>query len=131
MSFNLCFPVRPGLSWRRCISHAIIEFDLNGQILDANENFGRMVGYTQNELVGRHHRMLVEPVVVKSEAYRLFWERLAKVQFDKGQYKQIGKGGKEIWIEASYNPVFRRDGHLRSSSLQLISRARRCEQPKT
>ena len=88
-------------------SHAMIEFDLTGKILTANENFCRALGYEQSELVGRHHSMLVEPAYASSQQYRDFWAKLARGEFDRSQYKRIGKGGKEVWIEASYNPVLK------------------------
>ena len=89
-------------------SQAIIEFDLSGKILTANENFCRALGYDLSEIVGRHHSMFVEPSVVSSQDYKAFWSKLAAGQFDQRQYKRIGKGGREVWIEASYNPVSRR-----------------------
>ncbi|QKX00076.1 MULTISPECIES: PAS domain-containing methyl-accepting chemotaxis protein [unclassified Agrobacterium] len=89
-------------------SQAIIEFDLSGKILTANESFCRALGYELAEIVGRHHSLFVEPSVVSSPEYKAFWSKLASGQFDQRQYKRIGKGGREVWIEASYNPVFRR-----------------------
>ncbi|OAE45818.1 methyl-accepting chemotaxis protein [Agrobacterium tumefaciens] len=88
-------------------SQAIIEFDLNGNILKANENFCKAVGYTESEIVGRHHRMFVSPDEVTSPEYRHFWEKLSRGEHDKGQYCRRTKNGDELWIEASYNPVFR------------------------
>jgi methyl-accepting chemotaxis protein len=88
-------------------SQAIIEFDLQGKILTANENFCKTLGYDLPEIVGQHHRMFVDPADAASADYREFWARLARGDFDSRQYKRIGKGGREIWIEASYNPVFR------------------------
>ncbi|MBD9623641.1 PAS domain-containing methyl-accepting chemotaxis protein [Ensifer sp. ENS06] len=88
-------------------SQAIIEFDLSGTILTANENFCRAMGYDLHEIVGRHHRMFVQPEEAASAAYTDFWARLARGEYDSQQYRRIGKGGREIWIEASYNPVFR------------------------
>jgi methyl-accepting chemotaxis protein len=87
-------------------SQAIIEFDLTGTILKANANFCAALGYDASEIIGQHHRMFVDPAEVASPDYREFWARLARGEFDRRQYKRIGKGGKEIWIEASYNPVF-------------------------
>lgn len=87
-------------------SQAIIEFDLNGTILTANTNFARL-GY-ELEIVGRHHRMLVDSVEASLPEYRTFWDRLAQGHFDRKQYRRIAKGGRDVWIEASYNPVFRR-----------------------
>ncbi|MBB4273620.1 methyl-accepting chemotaxis protein [Rhizobium mongolense] len=88
-------------------SQATIEFDLTGKILKANANFCAALGYELSEIVGQHHRMFVEPAEASSNDYREFWARLSRGEFDQRQYKRIGKGGKEIWIEASYNPVIR------------------------
>lgn len=88
-------------------SQAIIEFDLTGRILDANANFCAVLGYELGEIVGQHHRLFVDPVEAASADYSAFWAKLARGEFDRRQYKRFGKGGKEIWIEASYNPVFR------------------------
>nr|WP_172690786.1 PAS domain-containing methyl-accepting chemotaxis protein [Agrobacterium radiobacter]ASK47851.1 chemotaxis protein [Agrobacterium radiobacter] len=89
-------------------SQAMIEFDLTGRILTANDNFCRALGYELSEIIGKHHSMFVEPDFVKSADYKAFWAKLAAGNFDQQQYKRIGKGGKEVWIEASYNPVMRR-----------------------
>jgi methyl-accepting chemotaxis protein len=88
-------------------SQAIIEFDLTGKILTANENFCKAVGYALSEIVGKHHRIFVEPAEAASPEYAAFWKRLAAGEYDQQQYKRIAKGGREIWIEATYNPVFR------------------------
>jgi len=87
-------------------SQAIIQFDLGGTILDANANFCTALGYERAEIVGRHHRMFVDPFEAESAEYRDFWARLGRGEFDRRQYRRLGKGGREIWIEASYNPVF-------------------------
>ena len=88
-------------------SQAVIEFDMNGVILTANENFCKTIGYLLQEIVGKHHRMFVDPADAGSAEYADFWKRLAKGEYDQGKYKRFGKGGREIWIEASYNPIFR------------------------
>ncbi|RYE40397.1 MAG: PAS domain S-box protein, partial [Hyphomicrobiales bacterium] len=88
-------------------SQAIIEFAMDGKILKANDNFCRALGYESKEIVGQHHRMFVDPAEASTPAYAEFWRSLAAGKFDSRQYKRIGKGGKEVWIEASYNPVFR------------------------
>ncbi|WP_313347596.1 methyl-accepting chemotaxis protein [Stenotrophomonas sp.] len=90
---------------------AVIEFDLDGTILAANPNFLQTVGYTLEEVRGRHHSMFVEPDQVRSPEYRAFWAKLARGEFDAGQYRRVGKGGREVWIQASYNPVFDSNGH--------------------
>jgi len=89
---------------------AVIEFDLDGTILEANDNFLQTLGYTLAEIQGRHHAMFVDPVQAQSEEYRAFWAKLGRGEFDAGQYRRVGKGGREIWIQASYNPVFDSDG---------------------
>ena len=91
-------------------AQAVIEFNLDGTIVTANENFLNAVGYSLGEIQGRHHRMFVEPQYAESAEYRRFWEKLNKGQFDAGEYRRFGKGGKEIWIQASYNPVFDENG---------------------
>jgi methyl-accepting chemotaxis protein len=86
-------------------SFAVIEFDLKGVILDANENFCGAVGYSLAEIKGKHHSLFVEKASRDSAEYREFWETLGRGEFQAGQFKRIAKGGREIWIEASYNPV--------------------------
>ncbi len=88
-------------------SQAMIEFDLSGKILTANDNFCKSVGYSLAEIVGRHHSLFVLPDDANSPEYKAFWARLARGEFDQGQYRRRAKNGQEIWIEASYNPVFR------------------------
>ena len=91
-------------------SQAVIEFSLQGNVLTANQNFLDLTGYRLDEIVGRHHRQFIDPSYADSPAYREFWEKLGRGQFDAGQYKRIGKGGKEIWMQASYNPVLDENG---------------------
>ncbi|KAB1069610.1 methyl-accepting chemotaxis protein [Methylobacterium planeticum] len=86
-------------------SQAVIAFALDGTILDANENFLKTLGYTLPEIVGRHHGLFVEAADRESAAYRAFWETLRQGRYRAGQYKRIGKGGRAVWIEASYNPI--------------------------
>lgn len=91
-------------------SQAVIQFDLNGIILDANENFLSVVGYTLEEIKGQHHSMFADPAYKASAEYRQFWEKLNRGEFQVGQYRRVGKGGKEIWLEASYNPILNANG---------------------
>ncbi|MDO6963774.1 methyl-accepting chemotaxis protein [Rhizobium alvei] len=86
-------------------SQAIIEFDLNGKILAANENFCATMGYSAAELIGQHHSMFVDKEYAGSSAYQEFWANLRAGKFDRRQYRRFAKGGREVWIEASYNPV--------------------------
>jgi methyl-accepting chemotaxis protein len=89
---------------------AVIEFALDGTILTANENFLNAIGYTLDEIRGQHHRIFVEPAYAASDDYRRFWEKLGRGEYDAGQYKRLAKGGREIWIQASYNPILNADG---------------------
>jgi methyl-accepting chemotaxis protein len=84
---------------------AVIEFELDGTIIGANDLFLDALGYREDEVVGRHHSMFVLPEERKSPAYAEFWRKLAAGNNDTGQYLRIGKGGREVWIEASYNPI--------------------------
>ncbi|WP_321573638.1 methyl-accepting chemotaxis protein [Nitrogeniibacter aestuarii] len=93
-------------------SQAMIEFEPNGTIITANDNFLNALGYRLDEIKGQHHRMFVDPVEASSPDYVAFWAKLARGEFDARQYKRIGKGGKEIWIQASYNPIFDHDGKV-------------------
>jgi len=86
-------------------AQAVIEFDLTGKVLDANENFLRTLGYTLEEIRGQHHSMFVQPSERHTAAYALFWQKLARGEHDENQYLRIGKGGREVWIQASYNPI--------------------------
>ena len=91
-------------------SQAVIEFKMDGTILTANENFLAVMGYRLEEIQGRHHSMFAEPAFAASAEYHGFWEKLNRGEFQAAQYKRLGKGGKEIWIEASYNPIFDLNG---------------------
>ena len=91
-------------------SQAIIEFDLKGTILTANANFLNAMGYTLEEVKGKHHSMFVEPGYKDSAEYREFWESLSRGEFRAAQYKRVAKGGREVWIEASYNPLLNSQG---------------------
>jgi methyl-accepting chemotaxis protein len=86
-------------------SLATIEFALDGTILDANPNFLATMGYALDEIRGRHHSLFVEPALRESAAYREFWEGLRRGTFQTAEYKRIAKGGREVWIQATYNPV--------------------------
>jgi len=88
-------------------SQAVIEFNMDGIILSANDNFCQAMGYSASEIIGKHHSMFVGADYAQSNDYKAFWSQLRAGKFDRQQYKRFGKGGKEIWIEASYNPVLR------------------------
>ena len=91
-------------------SQAVIEFELDGTIITANENFLKAIGYRLDEIRGRHHRIFVETAQAESREYHAFWAKLARGEYDAGEYKRIAKGGHEIWIQASYNPVLDKNG---------------------
>lgn len=91
-------------------AQAVIQFSLDGRILEANDNFCQALGYTADEIRGQHHSLFVEPDYKNSVEYRLFWEKLGRGEFDAGQYKRIAKGGREIWIQATYNPIMDASG---------------------
>lgn len=87
-------------------SMAVIEFDLEGHVLKANEQFLAGVGYTKDEIIGKHHRMFCEPAEANSTGYAEFWHKLQKGQFISSRFKRVNKFGEPIWLEATYNPVF-------------------------
>lgn len=91
-------------------AQAVIEFDMKGTILTANQNFLDALGYTLAEIQGRHHSMFVEPSARDSAEYRDFWKRLNSGEFQVAEYKRIGKGGKEVWIIANYSPILDEHG---------------------
>lgn len=89
---------------------AVIEFDLTGKVLYANENFLATFGYAKEEVIGQHHRLFCEPAYARSPEYLAFWERLGRGEFNAGQFRRVSKHGKDVWIQASYNPIFDADG---------------------
>jgi methyl-accepting chemotaxis protein len=91
-------------------AQAVIEFTLDGKILDANENFLNAVGYTLDEITGRHHSMFVDEEYRRSAQYKEFWAALNRGEHQSDEYKRIGKGGREVWLQASYNPIFDLNG---------------------
>lgn len=84
---------------------AVIEFDLDGLIVEVNQNFLDTLGYTRDEIIGKHHRIFCDPEYAASAAYPAFWAKLRRGEFDRGEYRRLGKNGREVWIQASYNPV--------------------------
>ncbi|MDB5619705.1 PAS domain-containing methyl-accepting chemotaxis protein [Tardiphaga sp.] len=91
-------------------SQAMIEFNLDGTIITANQNFLNVLGYTLDEIKGKHHSMFVDPAQRDSQAYREFWGNLNRGEFQAAQYKRVAKGGREVWIQASYNPILDTSG---------------------
>jgi len=103
-------PLNAGMIAALHRSQAVIEFSLDGRILDANENFCSALGYTPDEIRGQHHSMFVDAATRQSPEYQSFWMKLGRGEYDAGQYKRVAKGGREIWIQASYNPILDGDG---------------------
>ena len=89
---------------------AIIEFDLHGRVLTANDNFLNVMGYALEEVQGQHHRIFCDSAFVHSPEYLAFWERLGRGEFNAGEYRRVTKSGKDVWILASYNPIFDAEG---------------------
>ncbi|RZI57647.1 MAG: PAS domain-containing methyl-accepting chemotaxis protein, partial [Zymomonas sp.] len=93
-------------------SQAIIEFTTQGEVITANENFCQTLGYTLNEIKGRHHSLFVPSLEAASAAYQEFWSKLGRGEFQAAEYLRLGKGGKEVWIQATYNPIFDHHGKV-------------------
>lgn len=94
------------------LSQGIISFTPTGEVLDVNENFTKAMGYSKAEVIGKHHRLFVDQAYSASEDYKQFWARLAKGEFISQEFRRFGKGGKEVLIQAAYNPVFDVDGKV-------------------
>ena len=84
---------------------AVIEFTLDGRVVKANEQFLATTGYTLAEIQGQHHSLFCLPGTKESDSYRQFWQKLGRGEYDAGQYQRVGKGGRQVWLEASYNPI--------------------------
>jgi len=91
-------------------SQAVIEFDMEGTILSANENFLGVMGYSLDEVKGKHHSIFAKPEFAASQEYKDFWAKLKRGEYESKEYKRLGKGGREVWIQASYNPILDMNG---------------------
>src|SRR5476649_917654 len=89
---------------------AVIEFDMSGKILSANENFLALLDYELDDILDEHHRMFCEADYAGSPEYKKFWQKLGRGEFEGGRYKRIGNHGKTVWIQATYNPIFDLNG---------------------
>ncbi|MGU3667423.1 PAS domain-containing protein [Methylobacterium sp. A49B] len=119
-------------------SQAVIAFALDGTVLSANANFLGAVGYRLDEIVGRHHSLFVSEAERTSEPYRAFWAALARGEYQSGEYRRTGKGGREVWIQATYNPITDADGRpirvvkfATDITAQVAERQRRAETQRT
>lgn len=92
-------------------SQAVIEFNMDGTVITANANFLTTLGYTLDEIKGKHHSMFATPEFAASPEYKSFWAKLNRGEFESSEYLRVGKGGKEVWIQASYNPIMDMDGN--------------------
>ena len=93
-------------------SNLVVEFDLDGHVIYANDHFLNEMGYTEEELYGKHHRSVVKPDYAASQEYKEFWAKLKRGEFDKGTYKRVKKNGEEVWLEATYNPIMDDEGNF-------------------
>ncbi len=87
----------------------MIEFATDGMIVEVNANFLKTTGYSRDEVIGKHHRLFVDPAEASAPSYAAFWDKLRRGEFEVAEYRRLGKDQREIWIQASYNPIF--DGH--------------------
>ncbi len=93
-------------------AYAVIEFDPTGRILSANKNFLDAMGYTADEVIGQYHRMFLSDRYASSVEYQQFWDHLRNGEVQAAEFRRFGKGGREVWIEATYSPIFRSDGKI-------------------
>ncbi len=93
-------------------ANGVVELGLDGTLLWANENFLKPLGYTIEDIQGKHHSILVEKAYANSLEYKLFWEKLNRGEFDQGTYKRVSKEGKVVWYDATYNPIKDDDGNI-------------------
>lgn len=93
-------------------SQAVIEFNLDGTVITANETFQRCFGYRLNEITGRHHQIFCDSTYVNEKEYTALWQKLSRGEFESGVYSRLRKDGQEIWIQASYNPIFNAEGKV-------------------
>jgi methyl-accepting chemotaxis protein len=91
-------------------AQAVIEFNMDGTIITANDNFLKTLGYSLDEVKGKHHSMFVDEAFKQSAEYKEFWAKLNRGEYQAAEYKRLGKGGKEVWIQASYNPILDLNG---------------------
>ena len=94
------------------LSQAVIEFEPDGTIVTANHNFLSVMGYDLDAVQGKHHSIFLDADYAASAEYRNFWSRLAAGEYQRAQFRRLGNGGAEVWIEASYNPLIGADGKV-------------------
>jgi len=89
---------------------AVIDFDLNGMIISANDNFLQMMDYTLEEIKGRNHQLFLNSLMIDQESYKIFWDKLRQGEYWADEYKCVGNKGREVWVQGSYNPIFDENG---------------------
>ncbi|WP_245895279.1 methyl-accepting chemotaxis protein [Devosia submarina] len=101
-------------SWQEAISRsqAVVEFKPDGTISWANDNFLAVMGYARDEIIGQHHSMFVDPLYARSAAYKAFWQELKKGKFHSDEFQRFAKGNREVWLQASYNPLVGNNGEV-------------------
>lgn len=97
-------------------SQSVVEFAIDGTVLEANDNFLTLYGYSRDEVIGGHHRMFCDSKLVKDPEYLRFWQRLALGHFESGRFLRKASDGREVWVQASYNPVM----DLRGDPLKIV-----------
>lgn len=113
---------RPDAAWDAiCRSQAVVEFQPDGTILWANPLFLSITGYRLDDLMGHHHRMLCDPVEARGAAYADFWRGLGRGDFAAGEYRRYGRDGREIWLQATYNPLFDATGQVVERVLKIAT----------
>ncbi len=115
-------------------AQAVIEFEMDGTIITANENFCQTMGYKLEEILGKHHSMFAEKSLANSQEYKQFWQKLNRGEFEAGEFKRVGKGGKEIWIQATYNPILDLNGKpfkVVKFATEITGRVQAVEEVKT
>lgn len=93
-------------------AYGVVEFNMDSKVTRVNKNFLNMVGYSEQEVLGQSHSRLVEPAYANGHEYKEFWDKLRRGEFQAGVFKRIGKGGKEVWMQASYNPIADQQGRI-------------------
>ena len=92
-------------------SQLVVEFQMDGTVLNANDNFLNAVGYTAEEITGKHHSLFLDEATRRSPEYIEFWAKLKRGEYQVGEYKRLGKGGTAVWLQASYNPILDLSGN--------------------
>ena len=99
-------------------TQAIIEFDVNGHVITANENFLQLMEYQHDEVIGKHHKIFVDSATASSKEYRDFWQQLASGSAQTAEFKRVKKSGHSIWLQANYTPIYNKKGQVCKDSVK-------------